>query len=143
MTIKIGEICFEDVNRQTVRELFGDAYERRVHGEENVLGFLADLRALMKEKGVKQAELARLLEVDKGQMSRWLSAKKGVRAATMFTIADALGYQLDLVWRPVCSGWGYGSSVSDESEPLPARGHQAAVVCETLVQVADPGKFAA
>jgi len=125
MAFKAGQIYFEDAERDGVRELFGSEYERSVYGEERVLDFLLTLRDVMERQSISQADLARRLNADRAQVSRWLSAKTGVRAATMFTLADALGYRLEMNWRPICEkGWVLGAqtqidlqSVTSEVEP--------------------------
>lgn len=108
-TMNYGKIHFEDPNRSAVREMFGDEHERQVHGEERVLDFIHYVRRVMDERGIKQADLARTLGANPGQVSRWLSAKAGIRAATAFVLADALGYRLEMTWRPICNGWAVGS----------------------------------
>lgn len=78
-----------------------DSLQADVRAEGRVLEFLLEVSRRMDETGVGPRELARRLDTSPGQVSRWLRAERGINARSMFRIAEALGFTLDVKWQPV------------------------------------------
>ena len=74
---------------------------QRVQAEEHVLDFLADVQKLMARLHITQAEVARRMHVSRVQVNRWLGGQNGMNAKTMFHLANSLGFELELEWKPV------------------------------------------
>jgi transcriptional regulator with XRE-family HTH domain len=57
------------------------------------------LREVLKREGVSAYRLWKVLEVDQGQMSRFLQGKQNISLDKLEQIADYLGYDIELVKR--------------------------------------------
>ena len=93
-----------------------DAFRWRVEAEEQVLDFLGNLRDRMDDGNVTQTELAGRLGLTKTQLHRWLAGKNEFKASTMFMLARALDFTLEVSWCPR-SEWGWSPRASRPRRP--------------------------
>jgi transcriptional regulator with XRE-family HTH domain len=59
--------------------------------------FVSNLRFLMEEKGITQADICRELNVSSATVSDWCSGKKYPRVATVQRLADLLGVRFSML----------------------------------------------
>lgn len=97
-----------------------DAPERiRVLSEADVMNFLVEVHDRMEAEGVTAAELGRRIGASRSQVSRWLRNDGGINGRTLFLLARGLGFELELVWRPVVDDR-YESSYEEVVAPMAA-----------------------
>jgi len=65
---------------------------RKLH--QKLLALVDQVSTIRQENGLTQRELGDGIEMDKGQMSRFMSAKKNVTLETVVRIEDFLGYEV-------------------------------------------------
>jgi hypothetical protein len=90
-----------DVDASGLLNGLSEADQADVLAEANVLDFLIQMKALMAAQGVGARQLGRNMGAAPGQVSKWLRAATGVNAKTLFRIAAALGYNLELKLTPI------------------------------------------
>src|SRR5687767_8933278 len=67
--------------------------------EDAILGFTAQLYALMKEKGMSQADLAAKIGASQPYVARILNGNDNFTIATMVKLAQAVGARMQIVFR--------------------------------------------
>ena len=66
--------------------------ERKLH--KKLLALVDQISTIRREKGLSQKELGEGIEMDKGQMSRFMSAEKNVTLETVVRVEDFLGHEI-------------------------------------------------
>lgn len=71
-----------------------------VKGYKAAFVLVESLLALMEERGVCRADLAKLAEVERSTVTKWLAPGRNLTIFTAATIADLLDADLDIAVRP-------------------------------------------
>jgi transcriptional regulator with XRE-family HTH domain len=65
--------------------------------KNDMVEIAARIRALLEERGDKQAELARVLDIDESAVSKLLSGRRGLAAAELAALCEHYGVRSDVI----------------------------------------------